>query len=48
MDAGLLESEYQGQLIALVIRDDNNKILPVATAIVDKEDENNYFYFLRN
>lgn len=48
MDAGFIKTEHQGQLITLGIRDDDNKILMVAAAIVDKEDESSYTYFLSN
>ena len=34
-------------MITLGIKD-NNKILPVAAAIVENEDASNYTYFLRN
>ena len=48
MDSAFLKSDFQGQLITLCIKDDNKKILLIATAIVDKEDEGNYTSFLRN
>ena len=49
MDAGFnVKTEHQGQLLTLGIRDDDNKILLVAAAIVDKEDEASYTYFLSN
>ena len=48
MDSAFLKSDFEGQLITLCIKDDNKKILLIAAAIVDKEDESNYTYFLRN
>ena len=48
MDAAFLKSEHSGQLLTLCIRDDNNVLLLVAAAIVDKESEDGYAYLLRN
>lgn len=48
MDAGFLKTAHRGQLITLCIKDDNNKLLLVTFAIVEKEDEDTYTYFLRN
>ena len=48
MDSAFLKSDFEGQLITLCIKDDNKKILLIAAAIVDKEDESSYTYFLRN
>ena len=47
MDSAFLKSNFEGQLITLCIKD-NKKILLIAAAIIDKEDESNYTYFLRN
>ena len=41
-DSAFLKSDFEGQLITLCIKDDNNKIRLIAAAIVDKEDESNY------
>ena len=43
-----LKTEHKEQLITLCIRDDNNLLLLVAVAIVDKESEETYTYFLQN
>ena len=49
MDAAFLKSEeHSGQLLTLCIRYDNNVLLLVAAAIVDKESEDGYAYLLRN
>ena len=48
MDSVFLKSDFEGQRITLCIKDDNKKILLIAAVIVDKEDENNYTYFLSN
>ncbi|CAM9577734.1 unnamed protein product [Pylaiella littoralis] len=48
MDSGFLKTAHHGQLITLGVKDDNNRILLVAFAIVDKEDEASYTCFLRN
>ena len=48
MDSAFLKSDFERQLITLCIKDDNKKILLIAAAIVDKEDESNYTYFLSN
>ena len=48
MDSAFLKSDFEGQLITLCIKDDNKKILLIAAAIVDKEDESNYTYIFRN
>ena len=47
MDSVFLKSDFEGQLITLCINDDK-KILLIAVVIVNKEDESNYTYFLRN
>ena len=43
-----LKTEHKEQLITLCIRDDDNLLLLVAVAIVDKESEETYTYFLQN
>ena len=48
MDSAFLKFDFEGQLITLCIKDGNKKILLIAVAIVDKENESNYTYFLRN
>ena len=48
MNSAFLKSDFEGQLITLCIEDDNKKILLIVVAIVDKEDESNYTYFLRS
>ena len=39
VDSMFLKSDFEGQLNALCIKDDNKKILLITAAIVDKEDE---------
>ena len=48
MDSAFLKTEHKGQLITLCIRDDDNLLLFVAVAIIDKESEESYTYFLQN
>ena len=48
MDSALLKTEHKGQLITLCIRDDDNLLLRVAVAIVEKESEESYTYFFQN
>ena len=48
MDSVFLKTEHKGQIITLCIRDDDNLLLLVAVAIVDKESEESYTYFLQN
>ena len=48
MDSAFLKTEHKGQLITLCIRDDDNLLLLVAVAIVEKESEESYTHFLRN
>ena len=44
MDSGFLKTVHHRQLLALGVKDDNNKILLVAFVIVEKEGEANYTY----
>ena len=48
MDSAFLKTEHKGQLITLCVRDDDNLLLLVAVAVVDKESEESYTYFLQN
>ena len=48
LDSAFLKTEHKGQLITLCIRDDDNLLLFVAVAIIDKESEESYTYFLQN
>ena len=48
LDSAFLKTEHKGQLITLCVRDDDNLLLLVAVAVVDKESEESYTYFLQN
>lgn len=48
MDSAFLKSYFEGQLITLCIKDENKKILLITAVIIDKVNESNYTYFLRN
>ena len=48
MDSAFLKTEHKGQLITFCIRDDDNLLLLVAVAIVDKKSEESYAYSLQN
>lgn len=48
LNVGRLKGLWNGVSIVLAAKDSNNKIIVVATALVDKENEDNYVFFLEN
>lgn len=46
IDGCFLKCYTEGQLLAAVGRDSNNQMYPIAYAIVDKENEDNWLWFL--
>ncbi|KAK9292930.1 hypothetical protein L1049_020912 [Liquidambar formosana] len=46
LDGTFLEGRYKGNLFAATAKDGNQGLFPVAFAIVDAEDEDNWYWFL--
>jgi hypothetical protein len=46
LDACCLKGDHDGQLMAAVVKDGNNKMIPIAYAVVEAETKDSWQWFL--